>query len=138
MYIETSTGKWEVVIGLEIHAQIISKSKLFSSASAEFGGNPNEHVCYVDAALPGTLPVLNSFCVDQAIKTGLGLNATINHVSCFDRKNYFYADLPSGYQITQFSHPIVSGGYIDLEKEDGSLHRIRLHHIHIEQDAGKN
>ncbi|MBE6446915.1 MAG: Asp-tRNA(Asn)/Glu-tRNA(Gln) amidotransferase subunit GatB [Alphaproteobacteria bacterium] len=138
MYIETSTGKWEVVIGLEIHAQIISNSKLFSSASAAFGGNPNEHVCYVDAALPGTLPVLNSYCVDQAIKTGLGLNATINKISFFDRKNYFYADLPPGYQITQFSHPIISGGYIDLEKDDGSVHRINLHHIHIEQDAGKS
>ncbi len=138
MYIETSTGNWEVVIGLEIHAQIISNSKLFSSASTKFGANPNENVSYIDAALPGVLPVINSYCVDQAIKTGLGLNATVNNISFFDRKNYFYADLPQGYQITQFFHPIVSGGYIDLEKEDGTLHRINLERIHIEQDAGKS
>ncbi len=138
MYIETESGKWEVVIGLEIHAQIISNSKLFSSASTKFGANPNENVSYVDAALPGVLPVINSFCVDQAIRTGLGLNAEINKVSFFDRKNYFYADLPQGYQITQYFHPIISGGYIDIEREGGEVHRVNIHHIHIEQDAGKS
>lgn len=138
MCIETESGKWEVVIGLEIHAQIISESKLFSSASTKFGAGPNENVSYVDAALPGVLPVINSFCVDQAIRTGLGLNAEINKVSFFDRKNYFYADLPQGYQITQYFHPIVSGGYIDIEKEDGGIRRVNIHHIHIEQDAGKS
>ncbi len=138
MYIETESGKWEVVIGLEIHAQIISNSKLFSSASTKFGAGPNENVSYVDAALPGVLPVINSFCVDQAIRTGLGLNAEINKVSFFDRKNYFYADLPQGYQITQYFHPIISGGYIDIERENGENHRVNIHHIHIEQDAGKS
>ena len=138
MYIETESGKWEVVIGLEIHAQIISESKLFSSASTKFGAGPNENVSYVDAALPGVLPVINSFCVDQAIRTGLGLNAEINKVSFFDRKNYFYADLPQGYQITQYFHPIISGGYIDIERENGETHRVNIHHIHIEQDAGKS
>lgn len=138
MYIETESGKWEVVIGLEIHAQIISESKLFSSASTKFGAGPNENVSYVDAALPGVLPVINSFCVDQAIRTGLGLNAKINKVSFFDRKNYFYADLPQGYQITQYFHPIVSDGYIDIENEDGGTRRVNIHHIHIEQDAGKS
>lgn len=138
MYIETESGKWEVVIGLEIHAQIISNSKLFSSASTKFGAGPNENVSYVDAALPGVLPVINSFCVDQAIRTGLGLNAEINKVSFFDRKNYFYADLPQGYQITQYFHPIISGGYIDIEREGGEVHRVNIHHIHIEQDAGKS
>ena len=138
MYIETESGQWEVVIGLEIHAQIISESKLFSSASTKFGAGPNENVSYVDAALPGVLPVINSFCVDQAIRTGLGLNAEINKVSFFDRKNYFYADLPQGYQITQYFHPIISGGYIDIEKDDGETRRVRIHHIHIEQDAGKS
>lgn len=138
MYIETESGKWEVVIGLEIHAQIISESKLFSSASTKFGAGPNENVSFVDAALPGVLPVINSFCVDQAIRTGLGLNAEINKVSFFDRKNYFYADLPQGYQITQYFHPIVSGGYIDIENEDGGTRRVNIHHIHIEQDAGKS
>lgn len=138
MYIETESGQWEVVIGLEIHAQVISNSKLFSTASTKFGSNPNENVSYVDAALPGVLPVLNSFCVDQAIRTGLGLNANINEVSFFDRKNYFYADLPQGYQISQFFHPIVSGGYIDLENEEGKSRRINIERIHIEQDAGKS
>ncbi len=138
MYIETESGKWEVVIGLEIHAQIISNSKLFSSASTKFGAGPNENVSYVDAALPGVLPVINSFCVDQAIRTGLGLNAEINKVSFFDRKNYFYADLPQGYQITQYFHPIISGGYIDIERGCGEIHRVNIHHIHIEQDAGKS
>lgn len=138
MNIKTEKGEWEVVIGLEIHAQIISNSKLFSSASTKFGANPNENVSYVDAALPGVLPVINSFCVDQAIKTGLGLNAQINKISFFDRKNYFYADLPQGYQISQYFHPIVSGGYIDIEKENGEIRRVNIERIHIEQDAGKS
>ena len=136
-YIETATGKWEAVIGLEVHAQVISESKLFSSSSTKFGAAPNENVSFVDAALPGVLPVLNSFCVDQAIKTGLGLNGTVNLVSRFDRKNYFYADLPQGYQISQYKYPIISGGYIDIEKADGSVRRVNLERIHIEQDAGK-
>ncbi|MDR3187066.1 MAG: Asp-tRNA(Asn)/Glu-tRNA(Gln) amidotransferase subunit GatB [Holosporaceae bacterium] len=136
--IETTGGKWEVVIGLEVHAQIISNSKLFSSASTKFGIAPNENVSFVDAALPGVLPVMNSFCVDQAIKTGLGLNGNINLVSLFDRKNYFYPDLPQGYQISQYKHPLVSGGYIDIEKADGSVRKINLERIHMEQDAGKS
>ena len=130
-YIETSSGKWEVVIGLEVHAQIISNSKLFSSASTKFGADPNENVSFVDAAIPGMLPVINSFCVDQAIKTGLGLNADVNLVSYFDRKNYFYPDLPQGYQISQFKHPIISNGYIEIEKSDGEVRKIHLERIHI-------
>ncbi len=137
-YIITSTGEWEAVIGLEVHAQIISESKLFSSASAKFGADPNKNVSLVDMALPGVLPVLNEFCVDQAIKTGLGLNAKINLVSHFDRKNYFYPDLPQGYQISQFKHPIVSDGLVTVETEDGVKHDIRIERIHIEQDAGKS
>ncbi len=137
-YIVTSTGEWEAVIGLEVHAQIISESKLFSSASAKFGADPNKNVSLVDMALPGVLPVLNEFCVDQAIKTGLGLNAKINLVSHFDRKNYFYPDLPQGYQISQFKHPIVSDGLVTVETEDGVKHDIRIERIHIEQDAGKS
>ena len=137
-YIETATGKWKAVIGLEVHAQVISESKLFSSSATKFGAAPNENVSFVDAALPGVLPVLNSFCVDQAIKTGLGLNGTVNLVSRFDRKNYFYADLPQGYQISQYKYPIISGGYIDIEKADGSIRRVNLERIHIEQDAGKS
>ena len=136
--IETTTGKWEIIIGLEVHAQVISKSKLFSSASTKFGVAPNENVSFVDAALPGVLPVLNSFCVDQAIKTGLGLHSTINKISYFDRKNYFYADLPQGYQITQFFHPIVSGGYVTIIDEDGKFKHVNCERIHLEQDAGKS
>ncbi|MDR1982780.1 MAG: Asp-tRNA(Asn)/Glu-tRNA(Gln) amidotransferase subunit GatB [Holosporaceae bacterium] len=137
-YIETSTGKWEIVIGLEVHAQVISNSKLFSSASTKFGVSPNENASLIDAAFPGTLPVINSFCIDQALKTGLGLNGKVNLVSFFDRKNYFYADLPQGYQITQFYHPIVSGGYVQIEDAAGETKRINLDHIHMEQDAGKS
>lgn len=137
-YIETSTGLWEAVIGLEVHAQVISKAKLFSTAATSFGAMPNENVSFVDAALPGVLPVINEFCVDQAIKTGLGLNATINLVSHFDRKNYFYPDLPQGYQISQFKHPIVSDGLVTIETEDGEKHDIRIERIHLEQDAGKS
>jgi aspartyl-tRNA(Asn)/glutamyl-tRNA(Gln) amidotransferase subunit B len=137
-YIETSTGKWEVVIGLEVHAQIISNTKLFSTASTKFGVSPNENTSLFDAALPGTLPVINSFCIDQAIKTGLGLDGEINLVSFFDRKNYFYADLPQGYQITQFYYPIISGGHIQIEDADGNEKKINIDHIHMEQDAGKS
>lgn len=137
-YIVTSTGEWEAVIGLEVHAQIISESKLFSSSSTKFGAEPNTHVSFVDAALPGVLPVINEFCVNQAIKTGLGLNAKINLVSHFDRKNYFYPDLPQGYQISQFKHPLVSDGVVTVETEDGVKHNIRIERIHVEQDAGKS
>src|SRR6187549_4182905 len=117
--IKGATGDWEVVIGMEIHAQVTSESKLFSGASTEFGGAPNSHVSLVDAAMPGMLPVINAECVTQAVRTGLGLNAEINLVSVFDRKNYFYADLPAGYQISQFSRPIVGKGTIILDLPDG-------------------
>ncbi|MDR2795001.1 MAG: Asp-tRNA(Asn)/Glu-tRNA(Gln) amidotransferase subunit GatB [Holosporaceae bacterium] len=137
-YLETSTGKWEVVIGLEVHAQVISNAKLFSAASTKFGAAPNENVSFVDAAFPGVLPVINSFCIDQAIKTGLGVNGTVNLVSHFDRKNYFYADLPQGYQISQYKHPLISGGYVEIEDENGEARKIRLERIHVEQDAGKS
>lgn len=128
---------WEVVIGLEIHAQIKSNSKLFSSAAANFGAEPNSNVSFVDAAMPGMLPVLNPACVEQAIKTGLALNCEINNISVFDRKNYFYADLPQGYQISQFTQPIVGEGEIVINMPYGDVH-IGLERIHIEQDAGKS
>ena len=134
--IETEKGKWEIICGLEIHCQIISKSKIFSGASTEFGDDVNENVSFVDAGMPGMLPTLNTECVHQAIKTGLGLNAVINKYSEFSRKNYFYADLPQGYQITQFLYPIVGEGYIDLP--DGESKRIRIERMLIEQDAGKS
>lgn len=133
-----NTGEWEYVIGLEVHAQISSKSKLFSGASAEFGAEPNRQVSLVDAAMPGMLPVLNEYCVEQAIKTGLGINAEINKISVFDRKNYFYADLPQGYQISQFYIPIVQNGHLNIRSEDGSERRVRINRIHLEQDAGKS
>jgi aspartyl-tRNA(Asn)/glutamyl-tRNA(Gln) amidotransferase subunit B len=137
-YIEGHTGKWEYVIGLEIHAQVTSKSKLFSGSSTAFGASPNTQVSWVDAAMPGMLPVLNKYCVEQAIKTGLGLNAKINKYSAFDRKNYFYADLPQGYQISQFYYPIVSDGFVDILTESGETKRIRVNRLHLEQDAGKS
>jgi aspartyl-tRNA(Asn)/glutamyl-tRNA(Gln) amidotransferase subunit B len=137
-YIETASGKWEVVIGLEVHAQIISASKLFSNAPTTFGVAPNENVSFIDVALPGVLPVINSFCIDQAIKTGLGLNGVVNLMSCFDRKNYFYADLPQGYQISQYKYPLISNGYVDIEKDNGDMRRVNLERIHVEQDAGKS
>ena len=118
--IEGATGKWEVVIGMEVHAQVLSKAKLFSGASTEFGAEPNAHVSFVDAAMPGMLPVINRFCVEQAVKTGLGLKAQINKYSVFDRKNYFYPDLPAGYQISQFKQPIV--GEV-IEKAAGATPR---------------
>ncbi len=136
--IQGENGFWEVVIGLEVHAQISSKSKLFSGSSTDFGADPNTQVSFLDAGMPGMLPVINGFCVDQAIATGLGLNGTINLMSVFDRKNYFYADLPTGYQISQFHHPIVTGGYLDIETESGGSKRIHLTRLHLEQDAGKS
>ncbi len=136
--IETEKGKWEVICGLEIHCQIISKSKIFSGASTEFGDDVNENVSFVDAGMPGMLPTLNMECVHQAVKTGLGLNAVINKYSEFSRKNYFYADLPQGYQITQFVHPIVGEGAIDIDLADGTTKTIRIERMHIEQDAGKS
>ena len=136
--IETAKGKWEVIVGLEIHCQIISKSKIFSGASTEFGDDPNVNVSFIDAGMPGMLPTLNKQCVYQAVKTGLGLNAKINKYSEFSRKNYFYADLPSGYQITQFRYPIVGEGSIKIDLSDGSSKNIGIERMHIEQDAGKS
>ncbi len=136
--IATEKGKWEVICGLEIHCQIISKSKIFSGASTEFGDEVNENVSFVDAGMPGMLPTLNEECVHQAVKTGLGLNAVINKHSEFSRKNYFYADLPQGYQITQFQYPIVGEGAVDIDLPDGKTKTIRIERMHIEQDAGKS
>ncbi len=132
------TGDWEVVIGLEVHAQVSSQAKLFSGASASFGAAPNENVSLVDAAMPGMLPVINRECVYQAIRTGLGLKAQINLTSVFDRKNYFYADLPQGYQISQFKHPIVGEGVLRIVLADGSTRDIGIERLHLEQDAGKS
>lgn len=129
---------WEVVVGLEVHAQISSNTKLFSKSPANFGAEPNTNVSFYDAAMPGMLPVLNQFCVDQAIKSGFGINGTINKVSRFDRKNYFYPDLPAGYQISQMYSPIVCGGEILITLPDGSPKTIKIERIHIEQDAGKS
>ena len=129
---------WEVVIGMEVHAQVKSESKLFSGASTEFGAEPNSHVSLVDAAMPGMLPVLNEFCVRQAVKTGLGLKADINLYSRFDRKNYFYPDLPQGYQISQLYHPIVGEGEVLVDMEPGVARKVRIERIHLEQDAGKS
>ena len=133
-----ATGDWEIVIGMEIHAQILSQSKLFSGASTSFGAAPNTNVSLVDAAMPGMLPVINKFCVEQAVRTGLGLNAQINNFSRFDRKNYFYPDLPQGYQISQFAHPIVGEGVIECERDDGSIFEVGVERLHMEQDAGKS
>ncbi len=136
--LEGRTGTWEVVCGLEIHAQVISESKLFSGASATYGGAPNAHVSFVDAGFPGMLPVINKECVAQAVRTGLGLKAQINLFSRFDRKNYFYADLPNGYQISQFAHPIVGTGQVEIELQDGTIKHIGITRLHLEQDAGKS
>ncbi|MCB1556263.1 MAG: Asp-tRNA(Asn)/Glu-tRNA(Gln) amidotransferase subunit GatB [Alphaproteobacteria bacterium] len=136
--IKGETGEWEVVIGMEVHAQVIAESKLFSGASAHFGAAPNAQVSLVDAAMPGMLPVLNEHCVEQAVRTGLGLNSKINLVSVFERKNYFYADLPQGYQISQFLHPIVGEGAIEIDLPDGSSKAIGIERLHLEQDAGKS
>ncbi len=136
--LEGETGAWEVVVGLEVHAQVISQSKLFSGASATYGGAPNSHVSFIDAGFPGMLPVINRECVAQAVRTGLGLNARINLFSRFDRKNYFYADLPNGYQISQFAHPIVGTGVVEIELQDGTIKQIGITRLHLEQDAGKS
>ncbi len=136
--IEGDGGDWEVVVGLEIHAQVISISKLFSGAAADFGGEPNSRVSLVDAAMPGMLPVINDECIRQAVRTGLGLRATINKRSVFERKNYFYPDLPQGYQISQFQHPIVGRGELVLEMSDGVSKTVGIERLHMEQDAGKS
>jgi len=136
--IKGATGDWEVVIGMEIHAQVTSKSKLFSGASTAFGGDPNSHVSLVDAAMPGMLPVINEECVRQAVRTGLGLNAQINLRSVFDRKNYFYPDLPQGYQISQYKSPIVGEGEIEVELDGGKTATVGIERLHLEQDAGKS
>ena len=137
-YVEGRTGPWEIVLGLEVHAQVASKAKLFSGAAVGFGAGPNEQVSLVDAAMPGMLPVINGHCVEQAVRTGLGLKAQINAWSRFDRKNYFYPDLPQGYQISQFAHPIVGEGEILVERDDGSTFTVRIERLHLEQDAGKS
>ena len=129
---------WELVIGMEVHAQIASKAKLFSGASTQFGSEPNANVAFVDAAMPGMLPVVNEFCIEQAVRTGLGLKARINLVSAFDRKNYFYPDLPQGYQISQLYHPLVGEGEIIVDMEPGVARHVRIERIHVEQDAGKS
>jgi len=136
--IKGETGDWEVVIGIEVHAQIVSNSKLFSSASTKFGGEHNTQVSFVDAGMPGMLPVINWVCVEQAIRTGLGLNAKINNYSIFDRKNYFYPDLPQGYQISQFKQPIVGEGSVTIDIDDKKSKTIRIERLHLEQDAGKS
>ncbi|MGC1742631.1 MAG: Asp-tRNA(Asn)/Glu-tRNA(Gln) amidotransferase subunit GatB [Pseudolabrys sp.] len=133
-----STGDWEVVIGMEVHAQVTSEAKLFSGASTEFGGAPNSHVSLVDAAMPGMLPVINEECVRQAIRTGLGLTAKINLKSVFDRKNYFYPDLPPGYQISQYKSPVVGEGAVTVDLENGESVTIGIERVHLEQDAGKS
>ena len=136
--IKGATGDWEVVIGLEVHAQVTSEAKLFSGASTAFGGEPNSHVSLVDAAMPGMLPVINAECVAQAVRTGLGLNARINLRSVFDRKNYFYPDLPQGYQISQYKSPIVGEGEVMVELADGRSVAVGIERLHLEQDAGKS
>src|SRR4249919_3692255 len=133
-----ATGDWEVVIGMEVHAQVTSQSKLFSGASTEFGGAPNSHVSLVDAAMPGMLPVINEECVRQAIRTGLGLKAKINLKSVFDRKNYFYPDLPQGYQISQYKSPVVGEGVVTVDLENGDSVTVGIERVHLEQDAGKS
>ncbi len=137
-YIAGRTGPWEIVLGLEIHAQVASNAKLFSGAAVGFGAGPNEQVSLVDAAMPGMLPVINAHCVEQAVRAGLGLKAQINAWSRFDRKNYFYPDLPQGYQISQFAHPIVGEGEILVERDDGTSFTVRIERLHLEQDAGKS
>ncbi|WIM14144.1 Asp-tRNA(Asn)/Glu-tRNA(Gln) amidotransferase subunit GatB [Enhydrobacter sp.] len=136
--IKGETGDWEVVLGLEVHAQVISDAKLFSGAPTAFGADPNTQVSLVDAAMPGMLPVINEHCVEQAVRTGLGLNARINLRSVFDRKNYFYADLPQGYQISQYKDPIVGEGEIEIDLEGGKSRTVGIERLHLEQDAGKS
>jgi len=136
--VKGEAGHWEVVIGMEVHAQVTANTKLFSGASATFGAEPNSQVSMVDAAMPGMLPVLNQYCVEQAVRTGLGLNAVINEYSVFERKNYFYPDLPQGYQISQYLHPIVGKGVIEIDLPDGTVKEIGVTRLHLEQDAGKS
>ena len=136
--IKGAAGDWEVVIGMEVHAQVTSNAKLFSGASTEFGGAPNDHVSLVDAAMPGMLPVINAECVRQAVRTGLGLKAQINLKSVFDRKNYFYPDLPQGYQISQYKSPIVGEGEVVVELDGGKTATDGIERLHLEQDAGKS
>ena len=136
--IHGDSGDWEVVVGLEVHAQVISRSKLFSGAATDFGAEPNTQVSLVDAAFPGMLPVLNGICIEQAVRTGIGLNAQINLESVFERKNYFYADLPPGYQISQYQRPLVGEGSVTIELADGTTKQIGIERLHVEQDAGKS
>jgi len=136
--IEGRSGPWEMVIGLEIHAQATTNAKLFSGASTTFGAEPNTQVSFVDAAMPGMLPVINKACIAQAVRTGLALNAKINLYSVFDRKNYFYPDLPAGYQISQFAQPIVGEGIVLIDMKDGSTREIGITRLHLEMDAGKS
>lgn len=136
--VKGETGDWEIVIGMEVHAQVTAKSKLFSGSSTEFGAEPNSQVSLVDAAMPGMLPVLNEYVVEQAVRTGLGINSAVNLYSVFERKNYFYPDLPQGYQISQFLHPIVGKGAIEIDMPDGSVKVIGVTRLHLEQDAGKS
>ena len=136
--LEGRSGPWEIVVGLEVHAQVTSEAKLFSGAATAFGAAPNSQVSFVDAGFPGMLPVINGECVAQAVRTGLGLKAQINLWSRFDRKNYFYADLPQGYQISQYAHPVVGEGRIEIELQDGTTKTIGITRLHLEQDAGKS
>src|SRR5215831_14783761 len=136
--IKGATGSWEVVIGMEVHAQVNSQAKLFSGASTAFGGEPNSQVSLVDAAMPGMLPVINEECVKQAVRTGLGLKARINRKSVFDRKNYFYPDLPQGYQISQYKSPVVGEGEVVVDLPDGEIVTVGIERLHLEQDAGKS
>jgi aspartyl-tRNA(Asn)/glutamyl-tRNA(Gln) amidotransferase subunit B len=137
-HIKGATGDWEVIVGMEVHAQVVSNAKLFSGASTEYGGEPNSHVSFVDAAMPGMLPVINAECVAQAVRTGLGLRAEINLSSVFDRKNYFYPDLPQGYQISQYKQPIVGEGEVTVDLQDGTSFTVGIERLHLEQDAGKS
>ncbi|MGD0865235.1 MAG: Asp-tRNA(Asn)/Glu-tRNA(Gln) amidotransferase subunit GatB [Rhizomicrobium sp.] len=137
-HIHGAQGAWEIVIGMEVHAQVLSVSKLFSGAATAFGAEPNAQVSFVDAGMPGMLPVINKFCVEQAVKTGLGLKARINRVSVFDRKNYFYPDLPAGYQISQYKNPIVGEGEVYIDLAGGETVRVGIERLHLEQDAGKS
>src|SRR5213083_1258691 len=134
--VKGATGDWEIIVGMEVHAQVTSRAKLFSGASTEFGGEPNSHVSLVDAAMPGMLPVINAACVAQAVRTGLGLNAKINLRSVFDRKNYFFPDLPQGYQISQYKSPVVGEGEVLIDMKDETI-KVGIERLHLEQDAGK-
>src|SRR5271170_2177836 len=136
--IRGNTGDWEIVIGLEVHAQVTSKSKLFSGASTQFGNEPNANVSFVDAGMPGMLPVINTVAIEQAVRAGLAIGAKINLKSVFDRKNYFYPDLPQGYQISQFKSPIVGEGFVDVLGDDDEPFRVGIERLHLEHDAGKS